>query len=39
MLPTELFYVDVVQDIELGYKFGQLALSLTERLKTKKGSS
>ncbi|MBE9106290.1 serine/threonine-protein kinase PknK, partial [Nostoc cf. edaphicum LEGE 07299] len=27
---------DVVQDIELGYKFGQLALSLTERLNSKK---
>ncbi|MGG6295085.1 AAA family ATPase [Leptolyngbya sp. AN02str] len=27
----------VVQDIELGYKFGQLALSLAERLNTKKG--
>jgi PAS domain S-box-containing protein len=26
----------VVQDIELGYKFGQLALSLTERLNSKK---
>jgi PAS domain S-box-containing protein len=26
----------VVQDIELGYKFGQLALSLAERLNTKK---
>jgi len=29
----------VVQDIELGYKFGQLALSLTERLNTKKGNA
>ncbi|MBD2536980.1 GAF domain-containing protein, partial [Nostoc flagelliforme FACHB-838] len=28
----------VVQDIELGYKFGQLALSLAERLNTKKGN-
>ncbi|MBD3884216.1 PAS domain S-box protein, partial [Phormidium tenue FACHB-886] len=27
----------VVQDIELGYKFGQLALTLAERLNTKKG--
>ena len=27
----------VVQDFELGYKFGQLALSLAERLNTKKG--
>ncbi|MEP1077750.1 PAS domain S-box protein [Leptolyngbya sp. PL-A3] len=27
---------DIVQDIELGYKFGQLALSLTERLNSKK---
>ncbi|MEG4070170.1 PAS domain S-box protein [Microcoleus sp. Pol11C2] len=27
----------VVQDIELGYKFGQLALSLAERLNNKKG--
>ncbi len=27
----------VVQDIELGYKFGQLALNLAERLNTKKG--
>nr|WP_253274379.1 AAA family ATPase [Myxosarcina sp. GI1] len=27
----------VVRDIELGYKFGQLALSLAERLNTKKG--
>ncbi|MBW4567376.1 MAG: PAS domain S-box protein [Tolypothrix carrinoi HA7290-LM1] len=30
---------EVVQDIELGYKFGKLALGLAERLKTKKGSS
>ncbi|MBF2005099.1 MAG: PAS domain S-box protein [Chlorogloeopsis fritschii C42_A2020_084] len=30
---------EVVQDIELGYKFGKLALGLVERLKTKKGSS
>ncbi|MGJ3250603.1 MAG: PAS domain S-box protein [Elainellaceae cyanobacterium] len=29
----------VVQDIELGYKFGQLALSLAERLNTKKGKA
>ncbi|MEG4114643.1 MULTISPECIES: PAS domain S-box protein [unclassified Microcoleus] len=29
----------VVQDIELGYKFGQLALSLAERLHSKKGNS
>jgi PAS domain S-box-containing protein len=29
----------VVQDIELGYKFGQLALSLAERLYSKKGNS
>ncbi|MEW5860965.1 MAG: serine/threonine protein kinase, partial [Cyanobacteriota bacterium] len=29
----------VVQDIELGYKFGQLALSLIERLDTKKGKA
>jgi predicted ATPase len=29
----------VVQDIELGYKFGQLALSLAERLHGKKGKS
>ncbi|YAF99109.1 MAG: PAS domain S-box protein (plasmid) [Nodularia sp. CChRGM 3473] len=29
----------VVQDIELGYKFGQLALSLVERLNTKKGKA
>ncbi|MBD2234956.1 PAS domain S-box protein [Phormidium tenue] len=29
----------VVQDIELGYKFGQLALSLVERLHSKKGNS
>ncbi|MUG92886.1 PAS domain S-box protein [Scytonema sp. UIC 10036] len=29
----------VVQDIELGYKFGQLALSLVERLDTKKGKA
>ncbi|MBW4421515.1 MAG: PAS domain S-box protein [Myxacorys californica WJT36-NPBG1] len=29
----------VVQDIELGYKFGQLALSLAERLNTKKGNA
>jgi len=29
----------VVQDIELGYKFGQLALSLAERLNTKKGQA
>ncbi|MEP0915142.1 PAS domain S-box protein [Leptolyngbya sp. GB1-A1] len=29
----------VVQDIELGYKFGQLALSLAERLHTKKGNA
>ncbi|MGP1386440.1 MAG: PAS domain S-box protein [Thainema sp.] len=28
-----------VQDIELGYKFGQLALSLVERLDTKKGKA
>ncbi|WP_009634539.1 AAA family ATPase [Synechocystis sp. PCC 7509] len=28
-----------VQDIELGYKFGQLALSLAERLNTKKGNA
>jgi len=26
----------VVQDIELGYKFGKLALRLAERLNTKK---
>jgi predicted ATPase len=29
----------VVQDIELGYKFGKLALSLAERLNTKKGNA
>jgi PAS domain S-box-containing protein len=29
----------VVQDIELGYKFGQLALSLVEQLDTKKGKA
>jgi PAS domain S-box-containing protein len=29
----------VVQDIELGYKFGQLALTLAERLNTKKGKA
>ncbi|MEP0873779.1 AAA family ATPase [Trichocoleus desertorum AS-A10] len=29
----------VVQDIELGYKFGQLALSLAERLNTKRGKA
>ncbi|MCC5668354.1 AAA family ATPase [Nostoc sp. CHAB 5784] len=29
----------VVQDIELGYKFGKLALGLTERLNTKKGNA
>ncbi|MBD2076813.1 AAA family ATPase, partial [Phormidium sp. FACHB-592] len=29
----------VVQDFELGYKFGQLALSLAERLNTKKGKA
>ena len=29
----------VVQDIELGYKFGQLALSLVERSDTKKGKA
>ncbi|MBD2026356.1 PAS domain S-box protein, partial [Leptolyngbya sp. FACHB-711] len=29
----------VVQDIELGYKFGQLALSLAEQLNTKKGKA
>ncbi|HEY9766963.1 MAG TPA: PAS domain S-box protein [Coleofasciculaceae cyanobacterium] len=29
----------VVQDIELGYKFGQLALSLAEKLNTKKGNA
>ncbi|WP_416674985.1 PAS domain S-box protein [Egbenema bharatensis] len=29
----------VVQDIELGYKFGQLALSLVERLDTQKGKA
>ncbi|MEP0874042.1 PAS domain S-box protein [Trichocoleus desertorum AS-A10] len=29
----------VVQDIELGYKFGQLALSLAEQLNTKKGNA
>jgi PAS domain S-box-containing protein len=29
----------VVQNIELGYKFGQLALSLAERLNTKKGKA
>jgi PAS domain S-box-containing protein len=29
----------VVQDIELGYKFGKLALSLAEKLNTKKGSA
>ena len=29
----------VVQDIELGYKFGKLALSLAERLNSKKGST
>ncbi|MCC3422411.1 MAG: AAA family ATPase [Microcoleus sp. PH2017_29_MFU_D_A] len=28
-----------VQDIELGYKFGQLALRLAERLNTKKGNA
>jgi predicted ATPase len=28
-----------VQDIELGYKFGKLALSLAERLNTKKGNA
>jgi PAS domain S-box-containing protein len=28
-----------VQDIELGYKFGQLALSLAERLNTKRGNA
>jgi predicted ATPase len=30
---------EVVKDIELGYKFGQLALSLAERLHTKKGNA
>nr|WP_199317134.1 hypothetical protein [Chroococcidiopsis sp. [FACHB-1243]] len=29
----------VVQDIELGYKFGELALGLAERLNTKKGNA
>ncbi|MBI4783286.1 MAG: PAS domain S-box protein [Oscillatoriophycideae cyanobacterium NC_groundwater_1537_Pr4_S-0.65um_50_18] len=29
----------VVQDFELGYKFGQLALTLAERLNTKKGKA
>ena len=29
----------VIQDIELGYKFGQLALSLGERLNTKRGKA
>jgi predicted ATPase len=29
----------VVQDIELGYRFGKLALSLAERLNTKKGNT
>jgi PAS domain S-box-containing protein len=29
----------VVQDIELGYKFGKLALNLAERLNTKKGNA
>ncbi|GAP99887.1 AAA family ATPase [Leptolyngbya sp. NIES-2104] len=29
----------VVQDIELGYQFGKLALSLVERLNTKKGNA
>jgi len=29
----------IVQDIELGYKFGKLALSLVERLNTKKGNA
>ncbi|MBP5974044.1 PAS domain S-box protein [Brasilonema sp. CT11] len=29
----------VVQDIELGYKFGKLALSLAERLNTQKGNA
>jgi PAS domain S-box-containing protein len=29
----------VVQDIELGYEFGKLALSLAERLNTKKGNT
>ncbi len=29
----------IVQDIELGYKFGKLALDLAERLNTKKGNA
>jgi PAS domain S-box-containing protein len=29
----------IVQDIELGYQFGKLALSLTERLSTQKGKA
>nr|MDZ8016259.1 PAS domain S-box protein [Nostoc sp. ZfuVER08] len=35
----EFFLCGVVQDIELGYKFGQLALSLAERLNTRKGKA
>ncbi|HEY9675312.1 MAG TPA: AAA family ATPase [Waterburya sp.] len=34
-----LILCGVVQDIELGYKFGKLALSLVERLNNKKGSA
>jgi predicted ATPase len=35
----EFVLCGVVQDIELGYKFGQLALTLAERLNTKKGKA
>jgi signal transduction histidine kinase/GAF domain-containing protein len=34
-----LIQCGVVQDIELGYKFGKLALSLVERLNNKKGNA
>ena len=34
-----LILCGVVQDIELGYKFGKLGLSLTKRLKAKRGNS
>jgi len=34
-----LILCGVVQDIELGYKFGKLSLSLTKRLNTKRGKA